>query len=169
MRQFQHVEELDRVPVGRRVRDARGMTWEHVRESQAPWESVEPAWVVVEAPAGEWHPGAVSDTMHLLFAYGPFFYTECGGRDPAYPGLTCYLDSGHLDECEFTDARGREWRRRAMVAEEQVKAWQGYFHINTDHWRDTLEYAVVALEGSDDRGDLYCAAQIKAALAGATT
>jgi hypothetical protein len=46
---------------------------------------------------------------------------RCNGRDPAYPGLSCYLDRGHPDDCEFaTEEVGIEWRRRAMAAEARV-------------------------------------------------
>jgi len=170
MKRINYVETLDNVPVNARVRDHQGRVWEHVRASGPPWEDYTPAWVVVSTPEGLWHPGTQSDTMNMFFAYGPFFFTECGGRDPAFAGLECYLDSGHPEECEFFTAEtGRKWRQRAMVAEEKVTAWEGYFHIDTDHWKDALEYAVVALEGSSDNGDRYCAAQIKAALEGATT
>jgi hypothetical protein len=170
-----HVEDLDRVPVTGRVKDYEGRTWQHVRQSGQPWEDPTPAWIVTRAPMGTWQPEAQSDTMHLFFAYGPFFVAECGGRDPAYPGLECYLDSGHPDECEFMTAEvGQRWRQRALEAEkalatlekdrEQIEAVKQYLPLNADHVQHTLSYAATALEGSGDNGDRYCAAQLRAML-----
>jgi hypothetical protein len=89
----------------------------------------------------------------------------CEGQDPAYPDLRCYMLRGHADDCEFTDAIGMIWRARALAAESLVRDWRAWFTMDTpEGWRHPVQYAIVALEGSSDNGDRFCAQQLEALL-----
>lgn len=69
-------EELDRFPVGRYAKDAKGRLWRHVRASRHPWDDVSPAWVPVALPGDHegdfWRPEPQSDTLNLITRHGPF-------------------------------------------------------------------------------------------------
>ena len=61
----------------------------------------------------------------------------CGGQDPAYPGLSCYLEQGHsmsaIFECEFmTEEVGLAWREKAMKLERMVEAWREHEGLMLD-------------------------------------
>lgn len=66
---------------------------------------------------------------------------RCNGLDPAYPRLTCYRTKGHGGPCEFTDAVGEAWRRRALAAEHKVEAIKA---------RHTLEVVAQGTPGDPD-------------------